>query len=90
VQRITSCLEVLDVFMRQSCPLVASMIVAEKHSGSGGFATVVECCSSILGMYDVTCHKSSQKFTTDYYLSVPDRVSLWSVYCTRHCPCLSL
>lgn len=53
LQRITSCLEVLDVFMRQSCPVVASMVVAEKHSGSGGFATAVECCSSILGMYVV-------------------------------------
>jgi hypothetical protein len=49
VQRIASCLEVLDGFMRQSCPVVASMVVAEKRAGSDGLATVVECVSSIMG-----------------------------------------
>jgi fatty acid synthase len=49
VQRIASCLEVLDGFMRQSCPVVASMVVAEKHVGSDGHATVVESVSSIMG-----------------------------------------
>jgi hypothetical protein len=49
VQRIASCLEVLDGFMRQSCPVVASMVVAEKHAGSSEHGTVVECVSSIIG-----------------------------------------
>jgi hypothetical protein len=47
VQRIASCLEVLDGFMRQSCPIVASMVVAEKHTGSD--ESIVECISSIIG-----------------------------------------
>jgi hypothetical protein len=50
IQRIASCLEVLDGFMRQSCPVVSSMVVADKQAGSGGAATVVDCISSIMGM----------------------------------------
>jgi fatty acid synthase len=49
-QRIASCLEVLDGFMRQSCPIVSSMVVAEKDAGSDGPATVVDCVSRIMGM----------------------------------------
>jgi hypothetical protein len=53
VQRITSCLEVLDLFMRQLCPIVSSMVVAEKRVGRGGSASLIECFSSIMGMYDL-------------------------------------
>jgi hypothetical protein len=49
MQKIASCLKVLDGFMRQSYPVVASMVVAEKCVGIDGPATVVECVSSIIG-----------------------------------------
>jgi hypothetical protein len=50
VLRIASCLEVLDRFMRQSCPVVSSMVVADKHAGSDRPATIVDCIISIMGM----------------------------------------
>jgi hypothetical protein len=45
---------VLDGFMRQSCPVVASMVVAEKRAGSDGPTTVVECVSTIMGKFRIT------------------------------------
>lgn len=48
-QRISSCLEVLDYFMKQSHPIVASMVVAEKRSGSSGGGTIVDTVANILG-----------------------------------------
>ena len=49
-QRITSCLEELDKFMRQPHAVVASMVVAEKRAGGSGSGSVVDCVSNILGM----------------------------------------
>ncbi|KAJ4436151.1 hypothetical protein ANN_18781 [Periplaneta americana] len=49
-QKISSCLQELDGFMRQSCPVVASMVVAEKRTDSEGASNVVTCVSNILGM----------------------------------------
>ncbi len=48
-QRITSCLDVMDYFMKQSNPVVASMVVAEKRSGSTGGGTIVDTVANILG-----------------------------------------
>jgi hypothetical protein len=53
LQRIDSCLEVLDGFMRLSCPVVSSMVVAEKNAGSDGLRTVVDCFSHVLGMFKI-------------------------------------
>jgi hypothetical protein len=50
VQRIASCLEVLDGFMKQSCPLVASMVVADKHTRSGGFGSIGSYVTNVMGM----------------------------------------
>jgi hypothetical protein len=36
--------------MKQSYPVVASMVVAEKRGGSAGSGTIVDCVSNILGM----------------------------------------
>ncbi|KAJ4448693.1 hypothetical protein ANN_00083 [Periplaneta americana] len=52
-QRISSCLEVLDVLLAQSHPVVGSMVVAEKRAGRGSYKDVVECVSSILGIRDL-------------------------------------
>jgi hypothetical protein len=49
-QKISSCLEVLDVFMKQPCPIVASMVVADKYVGSGGCDNLTARIASIMGM----------------------------------------
>jgi fatty acid synthase len=49
-QKISSCLEELNGFMKQQYPVVASMVVAEKHRGSGESDNIVDCVSNILGM----------------------------------------
>jgi fatty acid synthase len=48
-QKILSCLEELNGFMKQPQPVVASMVVAEKRKGSGGCDNIVDCVSNILG-----------------------------------------
>ena len=50
LQKVSSCLEVLDDFMKQPYPIVASMVVADKSVGSGGYDNLVACVASILGM----------------------------------------
>lgn len=47
-QKITSCLEELDRFLVQDRPIVASMIVAEKQSGSDGADNVVDTVLKIM------------------------------------------
>ncbi|XP_045465555.1 fatty acid synthase-like [Harmonia axyridis] len=50
-QRITSCLQVMDTFLRQKeATIVASMLVAEKRSGSGGADNIVDAVANILGI----------------------------------------
>jgi fatty acid synthase len=48
-QKISSCLEVLNGFMMQSYPVVASMVVAEKCGGSAGSGNIVDRVSNVLG-----------------------------------------
>ncbi|KAL0116862.1 hypothetical protein PUN28_010028 [Cardiocondyla obscurior] len=48
-QRISSCLEKLEHFLLQNCPIVSSMVVAEKRVGAYGAANVVEAVANILG-----------------------------------------
>ncbi|XP_021929696.1 fatty acid synthase-like isoform X3 [Zootermopsis nevadensis] len=52
-QKISSYLEMLDVFLRQPCPVVASTAVADKSAGTGGSGDVVSCIASIIGIPDV-------------------------------------
>jgi hypothetical protein len=53
MQKIASCLEVLDGFLRQSCPVVGSMVVEEKHAQIDRPGTVVDCVSHIMGMLKI-------------------------------------
>ena len=53
-QKVSSCLEVLDGFMKQPYPIVASMVVAEKCAGSGGYDNLTACVASIMGMSNIT------------------------------------
>lgn len=52
-QRIASCVEVLDKFLRQKEPIVSSIVVAEKSQTSGNFSTPTEAVAQILGIRDV-------------------------------------
>lgn len=51
-QGINSCLEVLDVFLKQPEPVVSSMVVAEKNAG-GVAESIVDCVASIIGIKDM-------------------------------------
>lgn len=55
-QRISSCLEVMDQFMRQNEPIVSSIVVAEKRSASGSADNVVDCVANILGKCSHSAH----------------------------------
>jgi len=55
-QKVSSCLEVLDGFMKQPYPIVASMVVADKYVGSGGSDNLTACIASIMGMSNITKH----------------------------------
>jgi hypothetical protein len=50
MQKMASCLKVLAEFLRQSCPVVASMVVADKSAGTGRRGSVVSYVASVIGM----------------------------------------
>ncbi|GLV38468.1 Fatty acid synthase 3 [Carabus blaptoides fortunei] len=52
-QRINCCLSCMDQFLRQDCPIVASMVVAEKKSGGGAAENIVDAVANILGIRDI-------------------------------------
>ncbi|XP_014667633.1 PREDICTED: fatty acid synthase-like [Priapulus caudatus] len=57
-QRITSCMQTMDVLLNQPFPVVSSFVLAEKH-GSGGASTqdsqvdLIHAVANILGVKDV-------------------------------------
>lgn len=53
-QRMTSCLQTIDVFLQQPHPVLASMVVAEKRKpdASSG-VSLVSCVANILGLKDI-------------------------------------
>lgn len=52
-QRIASCLNELDILLTTSDPIVQSMIVAEKKSGSCGKANLIDSVLNIMGVRDI-------------------------------------
>lgn len=50
-QKISNCLEVLDVLLNQEEPIVASMVVAEKRLANG--SNIIETVANILGLRDI-------------------------------------
>lgn len=48
-QKLSSCFNALDKFLRQSEPVVSSMIVAEKRDNMGSGSSMIECIANILG-----------------------------------------
>jgi hypothetical protein len=53
MQKIASCLEVLDGFLRQSYPVVGSLVVEERHEQIDRPATVEDCVGRIMGMLKI-------------------------------------
>lgn len=51
-QRMPSCLQTIDFFLQQPCPVLASMVVAEKRKAETGGAGLVSCIANILGLKD--------------------------------------
>ncbi|XP_055550797.1 fatty acid synthase [Wyeomyia smithii] len=51
-QRMPSCLQTIDFFMQQPCPVLASMVVAEKRKAETGGAGLVSSIANILGLKD--------------------------------------
>lgn len=52
-QRIASCLNELDALLTTSDPVVSSMVVAEKKSGSTGKTNIVDSVLNIMGVRDI-------------------------------------
>ena len=53
--------------MKQPYPIVASMVVADKCAGSGGYDNLTACVASIMGMSNITklpniCQKLMSNF----------------------------
>lgn len=53
IQNLKSCLECMDVFLNQSDPIVASMVVAVKNTNMFGASNPIEFVSNILGIQDI-------------------------------------
>uniref|UniRef100_A0A2M4A7X9 Fatty acid synthase n=1 Tax=Anopheles triannulatus TaxID=58253 RepID=A0A2M4A7X9_9DIPT len=52
-QRLSSCIQVLDQLLTSSEPIVASMVVAEKRSSSGGAKNIIEAVMNIMNIRDM-------------------------------------
>uniref|UniRef100_A0A182Y5H6 Fatty acid synthase n=1 Tax=Anopheles stephensi TaxID=30069 RepID=A0A182Y5H6_ANOST len=52
-QRLSSCIQVLDQLLTTAEPVVASMVVAEKRSSSGGAKNIVEAVMNIMNIRDM-------------------------------------
>ncbi|KAL6267253.1 hypothetical protein P5V15_000327 [Pogonomyrmex californicus] len=52
-QKVSCCLDELDKFLLQNCPIVSSMVVAEKKAGSSGINNLVDTIANILDIKDM-------------------------------------
>ncbi|XP_058064687.1 fatty acid synthase-like, partial [Anopheles bellator] len=52
-QRLSSCIQVLDQLLSSNEPIVASMVVAEKRSSSGGAKNIIEAVMNIMNIRDM-------------------------------------
>ncbi|XP_034485184.1 fatty acid synthase isoform X2 [Drosophila innubila] len=52
-QRISSCLQELDILLRAKTAIVASMVVAEKRSGRSGNESIIDTVMNIMGIRDL-------------------------------------
>ena len=80
-QKISCCLDELDKLLLQSRPVVSSMVVAEKKTGSFGLGNLVETVASILGgcrfiffAYTYIFCQSNLLLLTSYQNNIPPYV----------------
>lgn len=52
-QRISSCLQELDILLTVADPIVGSMVVAEKRAGRAGQENIIETVMNIMGIRDM-------------------------------------
>ncbi|CAB3220194.1 unnamed protein product [Arctia plantaginis] len=52
-QRISSCLNALDKFLKQDAPIVSSIVVAEKKAGGTGCGNIVDAVAQIMAIKDL-------------------------------------
>ncbi|CAO1315088.1 unnamed protein product [Diamesa serratosioi] len=52
-QRISSCLEVLDIIISNSDPIISSMVVAEKRISGSGAGNIMEAVMNIMSIRDM-------------------------------------
>lgn len=82
-QKLSSCLDVLDMFIKQEAPVVASMVVAEKKAGSGSGESIVECVVNIMGLRDiktVSMHSNLAELGMDSMMAVEIKQTLEREY----------
>ncbi|KAK9884211.1 hypothetical protein WA026_005161 [Henosepilachna vigintioctopunctata] len=78
-QRINSCLQVMDSFLRQKeSAIVSSIVVAEKKSGSGGADNIVDAVANILGIkkQTVSAHATLAEIGMDSMTAVEIKQTL--------------
>ncbi|KAL1110578.1 hypothetical protein AAG570_008106 [Ranatra chinensis] len=78
-QQISSCLQVLDLFMNQKQPVVSSMVVAEKRVGAGSSESIVDTVANILGLRDlktVSLHSTLAELGMDSMMAVEIKQTL--------------
>lgn len=66
-QKIFSCLEKLEDFLLQNRPVVASMMVAEKHKDASGPRDIVETVANIMGIYVIHVLKLLYLFNYTFF-----------------------
>ncbi|CAH0548596.1 unnamed protein product [Brassicogethes aeneus] len=87
-QRISSCIKVLDLFLRQKSPVVSSMVVAEKRGGVGVADNVVDAVANIMGIRDlmsISLHSNLAELGMDSMTAVEIKQTLereFDVYLT--------
>uniref|UniRef100_A0A146M080 Fatty acid synthase n=1 Tax=Lygus hesperus TaxID=30085 RepID=A0A146M080_LYGHE len=78
-QRISNCLELMDVFLRQDAPIVSSMVVAEKKFGAGAADNIVDTVLEIIGLRDlktVSLHSTLAELGMDSMMAVEIKQTL--------------
>ncbi|XP_063988124.1 fatty acid synthase-like isoform X2 [Diachasmimorpha longicaudata] len=78
-QKISSCLYELDGFLNQSCPVIASMVVAEKKTGGSTILNVVDTVLKIMGLKDmksISQHISLAELGMDSMMAVEIKQTL--------------
>ncbi|KAK9875949.1 hypothetical protein WA026_011050 [Henosepilachna vigintioctopunctata] len=82
-QRITNCLQVMDIFLRQKeAVIVSSMLVAAKRSVGGGANNIVDAVADILGIkpQSVSPHASLSELGMDSMTAVEIKTTLEREY----------